>query len=69
MSKRKKLRLPEKLSGVDGLVASVIRQAEKDARWGGPYDRRDALRYLRSETYKSHLQMIDKPEDWLPADD
>ena len=57
------------LNGPTGLVASVIQQATADALRGRPAHRADALRYLRSETYKSHLRMIDKPGDWLPDPD
>ena len=56
------------LNGPTGLVSSVIAQAVADATRGKPADRADALRYLRSTTYKKHLTMIDKPTDWLPQD-
>jgi len=56
------------LKGVNGLVSSVINQAKHDALRGDPAMKADALRYLRSDWYRTHLQMIDKPEDWLPQD-
>ena len=57
------------LNGETGLITSVIAQATVDALRGEKVHKVDALRYLRSETYKSHLRMIDKPADWLPDPD
>ena len=54
------------LNGETGLITSVIAQATVDALRGKPVHKVDALRYLRSETYQSHLAMLNKPVDWLP---
>jgi hypothetical protein len=64
----KRIKSPNGLSGVDGLVASVISQAVKDAMRGETADKVDALRYLRSAEYQKHLQILDLPSTWLPAD-
>ena len=64
----KRIKKAKGLSGVDGLVGSIILQATTDALRGKPADKVDALRYFRSETYKPHLRMIDKPDHWLPQD-
>jgi hypothetical protein len=63
-----RLKAPKGLNGVDGLVASVIAQATKDALRGKPAHKADALRYLRSTTYKSHLRMLSLPTDFMPVD-
>ena len=56
------------LNGPDGLIGSVISQARRDALFGAPAHRADALRYLRSTQYQAHLEMLNKPVDWLPQD-
>ena len=62
----KRIKKPKGLTGVEGMVTSVIGQAVTDAMRGKPADKADALRYFRSETYKSHLLILDKPDHWLP---
>ena len=64
----KQIKKPKGISGPDGLIGSVIGQAVNDALRGKPVHKVDALRYLRSETYQSHLAMLNKPVDWLPQD-
>ena len=63
-----RLKSPKGLSGIDGLVSSVIAQAVKDSLRGDVRNRTDALRYLRSDVYQSHLRMLSLPGDWMPQD-
>lgn len=67
MNKNSLSRKRQKLSGPEGLYSAVIAQATQDALFGAKPDKVDALRYLRSDWYRSHLNALGKPPDWLPA--
>lgn len=59
------------LRGERGLIAAVIAQAVRDVKGevGTPGDAADAIAYFagRDGTYRSHLQLLDLPGNWLPA--
>jgi hypothetical protein len=52
------------LSFEEGLVTAVIALAANDA--SKAEHRNDALEYFQSETYKTHLQFLGLPDDFLP---
>ena len=66
MNKKSMAQLKRNLSGPEGLISAVIAQATFDALHGSKPDKVDALRYLRGNTYKAHLQALGVPETWLP---
>lgn len=55
------------LNGERGLLAAVIAQAVKDLGSTDEETRRDAYRYLTSDLYKHHLELLDLQPDLLPA--
>ena len=57
------------LSGPKGIYSAVVAQATQDALYGEPEDKRSALRYLRSDYYRTHLQVLGVPDTWLPEPD
>ena len=67
MNKQQFARRTQKLSGPEGIVAAVVAQATRDALYGEEHDKRDALRYLRSDTYRSHLTALGLPDTWIPS--